>query len=102
MSCFDSVTLGIEAEECPHFTSVLRCKDTTVVQEPTAQESVLSTGNFVVHYVTITASTKLIFKEMTTCSIQQVPVYCQWRSGPQSRVDKKFPFKWDPGSPPRW
>lgn len=51
-------------------------------------------------YVTTAAPTIWIFKVMRTCSIQQVPIHYQWKSGPESIAQtRSFLLNWNPGSP---
>lgn len=79
MSCSDSLTLGRKAEQCPHFTSVLRCsassascRDYCCFARAHCSGIINQPCEFVAHYVTIAAPTILIFKDGKTCSIQQV------------------------------
>ena len=99
MSYSDSLTLGIKAEQCPHFTSVLRCsvssascRDYCCFARAHCSGIINQPCEFVAHYVTTAAPTILIFKDRRTCSIQQVLREVRTRI---NSLDQRFPP--DPG-----
>lgn len=107
MSCSDSVTLGIKAGECPHFTSVLRCSVSSMHCRDCccfarAHCSGISNQHCecVVHYVTIAAPTILIFKGVKTRSTSAYSLSREIRTRINS-VDQKFPLEPGPWEPPK-
>lgn len=87
MSYSESVTLGIKAEECPHFASVLRCS----VSSMYSRDYCCECG---VHYVTITVPTILIFKDM-----QHITSVSVKRDQDQNQQCRSFLLSREHGSP---
>lgn len=105
LSCSDSATLGVKAEECPHFTSdwcVQHVPKRSVLQELNAQELDNQHCEFGVYYIAVSAPTISVLKDIKTRqhTTSAYSLSREMRTRINS-VDQKFPLEPGHREPPK-